>query len=393
MKIWHHLLLFAAIGCGTVAQSDTTMMENGGDRFISGGVVDAPVGGRGDTFLSGRTVVARGVVGGDLHVTGFEVSVRAQTGEDLYAIGGTVDLGGSVTRDMTAAGFSLRTQSDAQTGGNARLMGNTVTIEGPVTGALSVIGQDVILNAAIDGDARILSRTLTFGPDARVGGTLTYGAPEPIAVPDRVATPDRVVFEAISAKGMWDDFDEIQREMPMLPGVASLLFGFVISLLFFLVLGALFLGFMPRRVEKLRQRISEAPGQSLVLGVLGLAVLFGLVPITALTFIGLPFVPIAILAIVVFWTLGYALGAYSVAMRLWHAFIGDQLPGMIVRLSIYAAAIILVALLNFIPFVGWVVNYTLVLLGIGAMTHAILQRLIGNTGVAFDVDMQPIDED
>jgi len=101
-------------------------------------------------------------------------------------------------------------------------------------------------------------------------------------------------------------------------------------------------------------------------------------------------VPIVLLAIVVVWTLGYALGAYSVAMRLWSGLGGAAEPSNIARLLVLAAAIILVALLNFIPFVGWVANYTLVLLGIGAMTRAVFQSMLGNPGVALDVDMKPI---
>jgi hypothetical protein len=117
-----------------------------------------------------------------------------------------------------------------------------------------------------------------------------------------------------------------------------------------------------------------------------------MVPITAMTIVGIPFVPIAILAIVLAWTLGYALGAYSVAMRIWSGFGGDPDPSKAIRLLVYAAAIVFVALLNFIPFVGWVINYTLVLLGIGAMTHATFQYFIGNPGQAFDIDMKPIDD-
>jgi ABC-type uncharacterized transport system permease subunit len=58
-----------------------------------------------------------------------------------------------------------------------------------------------------------------------------------------------------------------------------------------------------------------------------------------------------------------------------------------------ALAVIVVAFLNFIPFVGWVVNYTLVLLGVGAMTAGLLSIWITDPDPALDVDMQnPIDD-
>jgi hypothetical protein len=37
-------------------------------------------------------------------------------------------------------------------------------------------------------------------------------------------------------------------------------------------------------------------------------------------------------------------------------------------------------------------NYTLVLLGIGAMTRALFLYFIGNPGLALDVDMKPIED-
>ncbi|MGJ5621104.1 hypothetical protein [Sulfitobacter sp. MF3-043] len=382
----------AALCICTTSSAETVSLQNGNDTFFAGGQVSETIDARGDTFLAARSAQVHGATQGDLHVSGFDVSVSADATEDLYAIGANVVIRGAVAEDLSAAGFSVRTEKTSQTEGNARLMGNTVTIEGPITGVLSVMGRDVILNAPIKGDARILAQTLSFGPDAIVSGTLTYSTQEKIAVPERVAPAERVVFEAIKDAHLWEAWEDMGKDMPAFPTFASLLFGFVISLLFFLVLGALMLGFVPKRLSKMRKSIAAAPGQTLMLGVIGLSVLFGMVPITALTIVGLPFVPIVVLAIVVAWTLGYALGAYSVAMRIWAGFGGAPEPSNVARLLIYAGAIIFIALLNFIPFVGWVANYTLVLLGIGAMTNALFQTLIGNPGAALDIDLKPIND-
>ena len=388
----HALAVLAALGMSTASLADTVSARNGDDTFFAGSQLSQSVDTVGDTFMAARSVNVDGATQGDLHIAGLDISVNTDVVEDLYAMGGTLVVRSAVAEDMTAAGLSLRTESSSLTQGNARLLGNTVTIEGPVQGALSVIGRDVILNAAIGGDARILAQTLTFGPDAVVSGTLTYSTEEKIPVPDRVAPADRVVFEKIAGGRVWEEWQDMGKDMPAFPTFMSILFGFAIALLFFLVLGALMLGFMPKRLAKMRRSIAEAPGQSLLLGVIGLSVLFGMVPITAMTIVGLPFVPVVLLAIVVLWTLGYALGAYSVAMRLWSALGGSDAPSNVARLLVFAAAIIFVALLNFIPFVGWVANFTLVLLGIGAMTRSVFQSLLGNPDVALDVDLKPLEE-
>jgi len=383
-----------AIIVASAAGADSDQMSSithGGDTYIAGAQVTETIASTGDVFVTARTVEARGSAGQDLHVTGLDLSIGTETAGDLYAAGMTVVVRGRVGQDLTAVGLSLRTEREATTQGNARMFGNSVTIEGPIEGALMVTGRDVIVNAVITGDTRIVAQTLTFGPDAVISGEVTYSTPDQIAIPARVAAAERVSFAPFSRDGMWEDWedwDEIGKALPMVPTFAAMLMGFVISLLFFLVLGALMLGFMPKRLSRLRLSIADAPGRSFLLGVAGLSLLCGLVPVTALTVVGLPFVPIVLLVILVAWILGYALGTYGVAMRVWTGFGRDADPSQTVRLLVFAVALCVVALLNFIPFVGWVANYTLVLLGIGAMTRAMIRRLLGNPDVAFDVDMK-----
>jgi hypothetical protein len=391
MSVVSKLLAALALSClSQAAVADTVSTRNGDDTFFAGAQVSQSIDTKGDTFVAARSARVNGSALGDMHVSGFDVSVDVDVAEDLYAMGATVVIRGTIAEDLSVMAFSARTESSSETQGNARLMGNSVTVEGPVAGALSVIGRDVILNAEITGDVRILAQTLSFGPDAVVAGTLTYSSKDKIKVTTRVASEDRVTFEKVSGGRVFEEWQEVGKDMPALPTFASMMFGFIVSLLFFLALGALMLGFMPKRLARMRRSIAAAPGQTFMLGVIGLSMLFGMVLVTALTIIGLPFVPIVVLAIVVAWVLGYALGAYSVAMRLWIGLGGTDDPSNIARLMILAGAITFVALLNFIPFVGWVANYTLVLLGIGAMTRAVFQSMIGSPDVALDVDMKPI---
>ncbi|PTX53828.1 hypothetical protein C8N43_3871 [Litoreibacter ponti] len=393
MSVFPKLItVIAVLALPQIAAAETIQTQNGGDTFYTGGLVSQSIDTKGDTFVTARSARVDGATSGDMHLSGFDVSVDVDVAQDLYAMGATVVIRGTVAEDLSVMAFSARTESGARIGGNARLMGNSVDVEGPVGGALSVIGRDVVLNAQIAGDVRVMAKSLSFGPDATIAGSLTYSSETKIDVPTRVMPADRVTFEKISGSKVFEEWEQVGRDMPALPTFASMMFGFMVTLLFFLVLGALMLGFMPNRLSRMRRSIAAAPGQTLLLGVIGLSVLFGMVPITGLTIVGLPFVPFALLAIVVAWTLGYALGAYSVAMRLWIGMGGADDPSKIARLMILAAAIVFVALLNFIPFVGWVANYTLVLLGIGAMTRFAFEAMIGDTDVALDVDMKPIED-
>lgn len=391
-RLQYIALIGLLVGNVAGATPDTSRVDSGGDTFVAGALVDETVDESGDVFIAGRTIIATGRSNGDLHVSGFDVTVNANAAGDLYVAGASVLVQSRVSEDLTAAGWSVRTSEGSETAGNARLFGRTVTIEGPVTGALLVTAQDVILNAPIAGDARIMAQSVSFGPEAIIGGTLTYAAPAAISVPERVALAERVVFERVTSSEAREQWRDLREEMPGVPGFMSILSGFLVTLLFFVALGALMLALVPKRLSKMRRSIMEAPGQSILLGIIGLSMLFGMVPITGLTIIGLPFVPVVVLSIVVVWMLGYALGAYSVAMRVWTGFGGEEDPSRLIRLIVFAAAMTFVALLNFIPFVGWVANYTLVLLGLGAITNAIFHAIIGNPGEAFDIDLKPVNQ-
>ncbi len=370
------------------------------DRVIGGDVLRAgetssPLQAGRDVLAAGATVSLDGSVAQDAHAAGFDVDVNATTGGDLYAMGFSVSLRQTVGGDLTASGFSVRVGSGARIAGNARLAGGRVTIDGPVLGALAAAGGKVTLNSEVSGDVLLAGETLVFGPDARIGGTLTYSAPARLEIPGRVVSAERVSYQPYQrsemmrgARDMWSDW-----EYPVLPTFLSFLSGFLVTLGFFVVTGALFLTLAPEQVRHLRRSIDARPGMALLSGVIGLSVLVGLVPISALTVVGLPLVPIVLLATLLVWTLGYLLGAYFLAMRAMRGLGAAENPEIWLRLLALVIAVALLALLNFIPVLGWMANFALVLLGIGGMTTALFERLTGTAGPAPNSEMRPIERD
>ncbi|WP_296375180.1 hypothetical protein [Yoonia sp.] len=383
------LIALSAILLTTQAAADSVTTAHGGDLFTTGSTISQTYDAGRDVFAAGEVIAISGRSAGDIHVAGMDVTVTTSTDTDLYAAGATVTIGADVAQDLSAMGYSVRLLPDSTVGGNARLLGRAIVIDGPIAGALIAAGGEVVLNSVVQGDVRIMTERMRFGPDARILGQLTYRARAKIDIPDRVIPADRVRFERWTRGPMWDDIHRTwqQMDMPLLPGFLTVFAAFVITLAFFVLTGSIFLTFAPQPVAQMRHDIAKRPGRLFLLGILGLSVLFGLVPITALTIIGIPFIPFAILLIIGAWTLGYVLAAYAVAMRVVGLAGGPADPSLLFRLLVLALAVCIVTLLNFIPFVGWIINYTLVLLGIGAMTAALFNHLIGNPGDALTVDM------
>jgi cytoskeletal protein CcmA (bactofilin family) len=387
IKLKVALLIVTFFGLSGPSNADTPDRTIGGD-VIRIGETNAPLNAARDVFAAGVTVSLDGAIAQDAHAAGFEVDVDASTGGDLYAVGASVRLNGPVSGDLSASGFIIRTGRTAQVDGNARLAGGRVTIDGPVKGALLAAGGKVILNSEVSGNAMLTGETVEFGPDARIGGTLTYSAPERINIPEGVLPSDRIVFEPYQRSEMMKTAHETwsDLEYPLRPTFLSIFNGFLVTVGFFVLIGGLFLTFAPKQVRHLRHRINARPGMALLTGVIGLSVLFGLVPVIAMTVVGIPLVPMVLLVAVAAWILGYILGAYVLAMRALQGLGGAEDPEIWMRLLALVIGVMAMAILNFIPFLGWMANFALVLLGIGGMTTVIFERLIKNASPATDGD-------
>lgn len=346
-------LIVAALICGTAAADDRVII--GGDAYVSG--VNAALADPSprNAFLSGFSVFLTGTVEKDVTAAGFDVDIEAPVGRNLTAAGATVRVAQPVAEDVTAAGGSLHIRKDAPIGGNARLAGRSILLDAPVSGSLVAAAGWLTVNGTIAGDARLTAGKLTFGPNARIGGVLTYSATEPIEIAPAVVPPERVRFEAIGRPA--------PRFRQILP---ALFFGFALSLALLVAAAALLLTAAPQLVEGLRQEAAAAPFRSIALGILVLGLLAGLVPVGAMTLIGIPLIPIVMLAIIAAWIAGYLLGAYVLTARAAGAF--REIPATLAaRLAVLTAGLVLFATLNFVPIIGWLINLAIVFLGLGAI--------------------------
>ncbi len=340
----------------------------GGDTYISGTNASLNAAAGRDAFLSGFAVDVTQRVEKDVGAAGFDVDVRTPVGGDAYLSGFSIDIDGAITEDLTAAGFNIQVRKSATIGGNARLAAGTVTVDGPIAGSLVATAGTLALNAPIGGDARFVVGTMTFGTDAKITGKLTYSAAKQIAIPTSVIDPARVTFQQLTTKeGVDKARDAVKETVPFVWWtIGGAVFTFAITIAFLVALAAALLAFMPERMERLRLEAMRTPVKVTALGVLGLSVLIGLIPVSAMTLIGIPLIPFAILAAIVFWVLGYIIGAYALTTRMLEAF-RDSSSSMGARLLALATGFIVLALLNFIPVLGWLINIAVVFLGLGSI--------------------------
>jgi cytoskeletal protein CcmA (bactofilin family) len=350
------------------ARAQDGFVTLGGDTFASGSSLELSTTSPRDLFGAAFSTELGGRVEGDLHATGFDVEIESQVGADLYAAGFSVDVGGPVGSDLTVTAGDFNLKEGASVAGNARIFAGAATLNAPVSGGLFANAGSLKLNGTVAGDAELTAGHITFGPEARIDGTLTYLAREPIDIPPTVAPAERIRFHKLEPGGLFDRMrDHMERPFHgFWPSVFGILSFFVVTIAFLVFVAAVAHAFAPRTTEQLRGQAIEHPFRSILLGGLGLSMLVGLVPVSALTLIGIPLIPIAILLIVVVWIAGYLLGVYAVSWRVGTAFASTpaSLTGQLLVLTV---GLTLFALLNFIPFLGWLANLVVIFLGLGAL--------------------------
>ncbi len=352
---------------------DTERLTFGGDQYVAGQQAVVSNGTERDVFAAGFNVDLTALVNGDAHAAGFTVNISGPVSGDVYAAGNTVSISGPVERDVTAFGNVVTLTGTDPIGGNLRSAGASVTLNRPVSGSVMMAGAGLTIDAPIAGDLLLSGDSVNFGNDARVDGRIEIRATKEIEVPASVAPADRVTFTRIESTDIPGDATNILKytAKDKTAGWVAAVFCAIAVIIY----GAILLALFPRRAETGYLTAITKPLKSITFGGLALAAAIGLIPVFAMTLIGIPLVPIAVLFLVLAALTGYVAGAYFLADRVLGAFKYDT-DTLWKRIGALAIGLIAVWILGFIPFIGWLIQLGLVLFGLGALSFSAFGRRI-----------------
>ncbi|MEM8853132.1 MAG: hypothetical protein AAGD34_05475, partial [Pseudomonadota bacterium] len=261
-------------------------------------------------------------------------------------------------------------------GGNVRAVGRTVTLEGALQGNALVAAAHLVVDGPVAGDVVFAGRSLAFGPNATIAGTLSYRTPSAVDVPATVVPMERVRYAPFSPPDFAKEIGAGAREAFTFEGPSgwTIAAAAVAGLLAIGMVGVLFLGLAPQTIERLRDTVENRLGRSFVFGLLGLATLLGLVPLAALTVVGLPLIPVIMFGAGLITVFAYLLGAYALAHRVFRSFgAGHASTGA--RLRTFIVGVVVLLALNAVPVLGWLINAFAALIGFGALQMRVVARL------------------
>lgn len=347
---------------GPVAEVTTAVA---GDVYAAGGTVAVSAEVARNAVLAGGTVTVARRVAGDVLAAGGTVSIAAPLGDDARLAGGTVSIGGPVTGDLLAAGGDVTVLREASVGGSARLAGGTVEVRGRVAGPLTVRGETVRLEGTVQGDVDVEADTLVVGARADVQGQLTYASPHEAAVDPaaRIAGP-------ITRRPPTHP-----REREARPWAAT---GFAVLVALALLVTATVLRYVfPGLSVQAARTLSHSPWKSLGLGF----ALFVCVPAAMLALVVMVVgIPLALILAIVY---PLALGLAKFVFAVWMAetagvrLFGRQPVPIGWQVGLLWLAVLVLAVAWLIPWAGLLIQFVVVLFGLGALGLHLLARYRG----------------
>ncbi len=350
---------------GTQAQDTPAAAPRriGADTFVFGGSVriDQPV--TGDLIAAGGNVDVDAPVAGDAILAGGNLRVTAKVEQSVYAGGGRLILDAPIGRNLRVGGGQVEIGPMAAIGGNLTVGGGQVTLRGPVKGNVSVGGGRLLIDAVVEGDVESYAGSLALGPNARLAGKLRYRSGDEL-VRDPAATVAGAV-ERLALPGRGGaapaPHDDGWRGPGSRGGPAWLWTAGLMAV------AALLVAALPVTSMRVADALRTRPGWSLLWGFVALVCIPVAILFLLISIIGIPIALLALLLYLALLLVGYVGSAIGLGQWALARLRADAAQRTGWRIGAAMAALLLLALLGSVPFVGGLVALLAVVGGIGAI--------------------------
>lgn len=335
-----------AAGDNVVIRPDRDVED---DLVAVGGGIQVQAKVKGDVTAAGGNVNVSGDVQGDVTAAAGNVVITNPIGDDLRAAGGNVIVGSSVADNAQLAGGTVVIQPGGSVGRDADLAGGEVLVQGRVGRNLKLAAGNAEISSEVGGAVTAYTQRLRVMPRAVIKGDLVVYGPNPPEISPEAKIEGKKVYHKT----------EQRRE----GGLLSWIGGWVVRFLCLLVLGSVVIALSRVWTDRIAETMTSQAGASALTGCLSMIV----VPIGGvlllITVIGIP------LALVV-WAL------YGAALLLSGVFVAYRIGAwMLSRFSRaeaspyawLAVGALVVAFLTALPWIGWLLQLAVLVMGVGAL--------------------------
>jgi hypothetical protein len=346
------LAAFACLTCCLAAAAEEGPASN---VYVAGAEVRIDAAVPGDLVAAAGRISVDKPVAGDAVLAAGALEVNSPIGDDLRAAGGIITLANAVYGEALIAAGKISVGPEAWIHGRAWLAGNDLVIGGRLLGGLKAYGRNLLLLGEIRGPVDLSGEQIEILSSARIDGDVTYSSHREI----RIAPGARIMGTITRASNTFS-FPRPKLRIPGLPAIKPLLlFGLLAA-------GTLLLALFPRFTSSSVLTLNATPLKSLGLGT---AIFFSLPPVMLLLVITIIGIPVALLLAAVYAVallIGYLITAFFIGERLVRL-ARRPAPAFWLRIVCLGVALLLLWLLNNIPYAGGLAVLVALWLGIGAM--------------------------
>jgi cytoskeletal protein CcmA (bactofilin family) len=328
------------------------------DLYLAGAQVDLYATVNGDVVIAGGQLNIEADIRADVIAAGGSISLRGSIADDARLAGGDVRVAGQVGDDLVAAGGRIHISPVAGIGGRAWLSGGEIRIDGQVGDELRASGGRVVISGKVNGNVDLWADEIVIEETAVISGNLHY----------------KSLHEANIANGARID-GEVRHtlvETDMKPVVAGVIFAALAVLLSIIITAVVLYLLFPDYLLRVSRSLDGEPWLSL--GV-GLAVFAGVPLLSVILFSTALGVWLALMLLAIYLVMllaGYFVGAMFVGNAGLHMLKKTEISKAL-RATALAIAIFALAVINLVPLLGSLVNWAVMLAGIGALSRQLYQ--------------------
>lgn len=349
---------------------DPVARDFGADHFVAGGTVSLNKPITGDLIAAGGNVDVGAEIGGDAVVAGGNVRLGAPVRQGLYAAGGRVSVNATVQRNARIVGGNVEIGPQGRIAGNVTIGGGEVRISGAIDGYLHAGGGHVLIDGSVGGDVEAGSGAIELGPNARINGRLRYASRDELKRDPGAEVKGGI--ERFSPRAAWPVPSDMQERAGRGAGwVWS--FGLM-------VIAAILVAALPGVYTGVSATLRARWALALLVGFVALVCIPVAALIAMFTLVG---VPLALAAIALYLALllaGYVsagIAAGELALQRFQAAHAAQTGW---RVAAGVLGMLAISLLGRLPWIGGLVVFAAMLLGIGALLLQLAQSRTPKSG-------------
>ena len=358
LKIFMVLTLFAFVK-PMVCQADVLdLTDNQSGLFRADNSITVTDKMEGSGFVAGNIVTVNNEVDGMLFTAGNMVNVSSKS-DYLFAAGSSVNVTDAEFKDGFVAGSEVKLNVNALR--DLYAAGSTVNFNGAVGRNLFVAGETVTIDGTINGDLFVDATNLVINSNTVINGKLTYNEDAKTIFSKDAIVTSKNTYKSTS-RSVEIDTKSLNRT-----ALISKLISRLMSFLNILVVGLLMILLIPKLFNKLKEIEANRLLPSFAWGLLILAATPVVAIIAMFTYVG---IATGILVGVLYGVLVYISSIFSTFV-ITKLILKDKVKNPYLILLIGLACLYVIKL---IPFVGGLVSFACLCLGLGLLTNIIKRK-------------------